>query len=240
MNVLCIGNSFSVDATRYLHGIARADGKDINITDLYIGGCSLDMHYRNMLSDEPAYRLDINGTPTVFTVSLREALMSQPWDYVTIQQVSHLAPRYETYQPYLDALCEFVRECSPLVKLAIHQTWEYEEGSSRLTEELKYKHGEDMFADIEASYKKAAEDVRAELVIPSGAVFRELARAGVGPIHRDTFHAAYGIGRYALGLIWYRALTGADVTENSFCDFDEEIPPETVKKIKECVMKTEI
>ena len=29
MRVLAIGNSFSQDATRYLHQIARADGKDV-------------------------------------------------------------------------------------------------------------------------------------------------------------------------------------------------------------------
>ena len=29
MNLLAIGNSFSEDATRYLHGVALADGEDL-------------------------------------------------------------------------------------------------------------------------------------------------------------------------------------------------------------------
>ena len=51
MRVLAIGNSYSQDATRYLYGIARAGGVDVKVVNLYIGGCSLSRHYRNMLSE---------------------------------------------------------------------------------------------------------------------------------------------------------------------------------------------
>ena len=40
MKVLAIGNSFSNDAMRYLHGIAKADGVDMKTVNLFIGGCS--------------------------------------------------------------------------------------------------------------------------------------------------------------------------------------------------------
>ena len=52
MNVLSIGNSFSQDAQRYLHRIAKADGCNLNTFNLYIGGCPLSLHYRNMISEE--------------------------------------------------------------------------------------------------------------------------------------------------------------------------------------------
>ena len=48
LQVLAIGNSFSGDATRYLHGIAEADGVGLEVTNLFIGGCSLERHCRNM------------------------------------------------------------------------------------------------------------------------------------------------------------------------------------------------
>ena len=57
MDILAIGNSFSTDATRYLYGIARAAGDNLQVTNLYIGGCSLEQHYRNMLSNERAKRI---------------------------------------------------------------------------------------------------------------------------------------------------------------------------------------
>ena len=60
MNILAIGNSFSQDATRYLHGIARADGVTLEVVNLYIGGCSLERHYRNMMADTRAYELQYN------------------------------------------------------------------------------------------------------------------------------------------------------------------------------------
>ena len=61
MQLLAIGNSFSSDATRYLHGIARAGGVPLQVTNLYIGGCSLERHFRNMHSDARAYDLQCNG-----------------------------------------------------------------------------------------------------------------------------------------------------------------------------------
>ena len=50
--ILAISNSFGVDANRYLYGIARAAKEEIRVVTLYIGGCSLYRHYRNMLSEE--------------------------------------------------------------------------------------------------------------------------------------------------------------------------------------------
>ena len=89
MNILAIGNSFSEDATRYLHGIAKADGQHCSVANLYIGGCSLDHHYSNMLSDTKAYELQYNGNNTGFYVSLGEALLNREWDVITLQQASY-------------------------------------------------------------------------------------------------------------------------------------------------------
>lgn len=237
MDVLSIGNSFSQDAQRYLHNIAKADGFCLNTFNLYIGGCPLLIHYENMISEERAYTLEMNGQSTGFNVSLKEALLNREWDVVTIQQVSHQSPYYKTYQPYLDKLVEYVKECVPNAKIAIHQTWAYEQGSERLHDELGYNNHTDMFKDIDASYKKAAEAIGADLVIPSGALFQKILKSGIDKVHRDTFHASYGIGRYALGLLWYYIVTGNDITNNTFCDFDEEISKNHIQIIKQCVLE---
>ena len=235
MNILCIGNSFSVDATRYLHQIARADKFDLQITDLYIGGCPLDLHFRNMLSEKEAYQLDINGTLTDFRVSLKEALLNKPWDYITIQQASYFSPNYETYQPYIDKVIEYVRTLCPKAKIVIHETWAYEQGSQRLTEELGYSDQKEMYNDIHASYAKAAEAVNADLIIPSGTLFQKLLENGYEKVHRDTFHARLGAVRYALGLLWYKKLTGNSVDNIEFNDFDEEVTAEEITIAKKCV-----
>ena len=58
MKILTIGNSFSQDATAYVERIALSD---IYVRNLYIPGCSLEMHYNNMLTGEKAYEYQKNG-----------------------------------------------------------------------------------------------------------------------------------------------------------------------------------
>ncbi|MBQ3557414.1 MAG: DUF4886 domain-containing protein [Oscillospiraceae bacterium] len=237
MNVLSIGNSFSQDAHRYLHQIARADGVEVNAFNLYIGGCSLSRHYRNMLSQGREYTLEVNGSNTGFRVSLKEALLNRDWDVVTVQQVSQSAPDYESYQPYLDELIAYVKACAPKAKIALHQTWAYEQDSCRLREVAGYADCRDMLRDIISANRAAAEHVGADCLIPSGELFSALLEQGAEKIHRDTFHASLGLGRYALGLLWYRTLTGCAVGGNTFCDFDEPIAAEQIENVKICVEK---
>ena len=60
---------------------------------------------------------------------------------------------------------------------------------------------------------------------------------GIENIHKDTYHANLGFGRYTLGLIWYKALTNSSVMDNTFCDFDEEISPERIALEKDTAEK---
>ncbi len=237
MNVLSIGNSFSQDAQRYLHQIAKADGVGIHSYNLNIGGCPLSSHYRNMHSEQQVYALEMNGISTGFSVSLKEALLNRDWDVITVQQVSNQAPNYDTYQPYLDGLIEYIRRFVPKAKIAVHQTWAYEQGSKRLNEELNYSDYKEMLNDIVKAYQKAAEHINAVCIIPSGELFGAMLENGIERIHRDTFHASLGLGRYALGLLWYRLLTGNDVTENTFNDFDEEVSAQQIAIAKKCVLE---
>ena len=237
MNVLSIGNSFSQDAQRYLHQIARSDGVKLNAFNLYIGGCSLSQHYRNILGEQREYTLEMNGNDTGFKVSLKEALLNRDWDIVTVQQVSHQSPRQDTYQPYLNYLVDYIRCLVPEAKIAIHQTWAYEQGSDLLHKELKFCSHQEMLSNIVSAYQKAAQDINADYIIPSGEVFGALLENGIEKIHRDTFHASLGLGRYALGLTWYSSLTGNDITGNSFADFDEEVSDEEIAIAQKCVSK---
>ena len=63
----------------------------------------------------------------------------------------------------------------------------------------------------------------------------KLLEHGIPKVHRDTYHAGLGLGRYALGLLWYRILTGNCVGDNTFADPDEPIPPEAYAIAKKCV-----
>ncbi len=234
MQILSIGNSFSQDAQRYLHQIAAAGGEEISAFNLMIGGCSLSRHYRNMLTRDRAYTLEMNGQSTGFSVSMEEALLNRDWDIVTMQQVSSKAPQYETYQPYLSEICAFVRKCLPKAKIVLHQTWGYAPDSPRLTEEMGFATHEEMFRKVKAAYDKAAETIGADFILPSGETMCRLIKNGAENVHRDPIHAGRGLGRYALGLTWYGVLTGRDITDNTFCALDEAETEERIALAKKC------
>lgn len=225
MNVLAIGNSFSQDATRYLHQIARKRGDDIQVINLYIPGCPLDRHFRNMLSGEKEYGLECNGQLTGFKVSLREALLNREWDYITIQQASKYSPDKSTYLPYAEMLVEYIRSCAPKAKVIMHETWAYEDGSARIREVCGYDRAADMIKDVAASYRSVAEELDMDGLIPAGELLFALTQNGIAKVHRDMFHASYGLGRYAIGLMWYRTLTGKSVADDTFDDLDEYVDP---------------
>ena len=235
MQILAIGNSFSQDATAYLKKISEFGKGDITVVNLVIGGCSLSRHYRNMLSGDKVYSLEFNGQQTGFLMSLDEALLSRDWDVVTIQQASHFSFKAESYQPYLDRLADYIRECCPQAKLFIHETWAYEEGSERLFKVAKYETRNAMYNDLHAAYQKAAKDIDADGIIPSGTLMQKLIENGVTRLHRDSFHASYDIGRYALALLWFKVLTGKSVLDNNFKCHIGEISDEEYAIIKKCV-----
>ena len=223
MKILSIGNSFSQDAQRYLHRLAKADGVELKTVNLYIGGCSLERHYINMLDDNTAYDFEFNGEKTGIKVSIREALVSDSWDYITLQQVSHKSGKPESYSPYIEALADYVRKYCPHAKILLHATWAYEDGSKKLEALPDFVTAEEMLSAISASYKLAEEKINADGIIPAGECMMAAVRAGIGKIHRDTYHASLGAGRYLLALCWYKWLTGGDISANGFDDFDETV-----------------
>lgn len=88
MKILAVGNSFSQDATAYLQPMARAGGFPVQAANLFIPGCSLEMHWKNAESGEAAYSFQVDGEDTGRMASLRESLTETAWDVVTLQQTN--------------------------------------------------------------------------------------------------------------------------------------------------------
>ena len=235
MKILSIGNSFSVDAQHYLYELGRANGVKIKAANLYIGGCTLRLHYLNMLDDKEAYQLFINGHPTGVFVSIRELLASDDWDIITIQQASHQSFNFDNYIPYIDELADYVRTYCPKSKIYIHETWSYENESERLLSR-GFATSSDMFKAMKEAYATAKERISADGIIPSGTAMQMAQDMGI-KVHRDTFHASYGFGRYLLSSVWLTTL-GVNVTERITPDApiteqEYQIIDEIVAKIKE-------
>ena len=237
MKILSIGNSFSVDAQRYLHRLAKKEGIQIKAANLYIGGCPLRRHYLNILDDNEAYEFIFNGESTGLKVSIRKALASDNWDYITLQQASYESAHPDTYTPYIEEVADYVRMYCPKAKLLIHQTWAYETGSQKLASQECFATDAEMFAAIEPAYEQAAKLIDADGIIPAGKAMLTAAKTGIDKIHRDTFHASLGAGRYLLALTWFKYLTGRDISENAFDEFDVPVTEEERKIVIAAVNK---
>ena len=79
MKVLSIGNSFSQDAHKWLPALAEKNHVDLYIANLYIGGCSLETHYENVVENNAYYDLEINGNGGERKISIAEALQLEKY-----------------------------------------------------------------------------------------------------------------------------------------------------------------
>jgi len=215
IKLLSIGNSFSQDAQKWLFPIAAAGSTEMVCVNLYIGGCSLETHYNMLQSGEAAYDYEINGV-FVRHISLPEALASENWDIITLQQASHDSGMYETYQPYLTELAAYVRKTCPSAKLYFHQTWAYDVESDHPAF-VRYEYNQQQMYDrLTAAACQAAESIDVP-VIPVGEVIQALRQQNL-PVSlvRDGFHLSLGYGRYAAAATWYITVLGGTITDNTF------------------------
>ena len=63
LRVLMIGNSFSISCMKHIPMVAKSLGLKLDITSMYIGGCSLQRHANNIVTnniDFRPYRIDRN------------------------------------------------------------------------------------------------------------------------------------------------------------------------------------
>jgi hypothetical protein len=129
VKLLTVGNSFTRDATRFLPNLAEAAGCRLTHQSLHIGGSPLQRHAEKALAFErdgatEASRYDND-------LSLQEALQSDRWDFVTIQQLSIKSHDAATYQPHASQLADIVHRYAPQANLLIHQTWAYRSDDPR-------------------------------------------------------------------------------------------------------------
>ncbi|MBQ3571407.1 MAG: DUF4886 domain-containing protein [Clostridia bacterium] len=223
MKILSIGNSFSQDAQRYLHLLAKSEGIDLICVNIYIGGCSLERHYNNIVSGEEAYEYELNGVYTGKKISIYQALLLEDWDYVTIQQVSNLSYNIESFFPFASALKEFIVKHCKNAKIYVHQTWGYETDSEKISI-TPFKSTEEMFKNVKDTYAEFASIIKADGIIPSGEAMLSAFKSGL-KVYRDGFHASLGLGRYIIALVWYKFFTKKDIKISTFCSLDEEITP---------------
>lgn len=242
MKVLSIGNSFSTDAHRFLHSLAEVNGFDIYTANLFIGGCSLETHWQNVIENNTYYDYELNGNEAERKIGIKEALESEKWDIVTLQQASAYSGITDSYEPYLSELAQLVREAQPQTKLYFHQTWSYENGSQHPGFVSYGCNSRNMYESINEACKEAAERIKAK-IIPTGTVIQYLREnviefdyenAGFS-LCRDTFHLSFDYGRYAAAAVWLRTITGAELTAKEFEKMDIKLLDVIVQAVNKLI-----
>jgi hypothetical protein len=242
MKLLSIGNSFSTDSHKFLHSLAEQNDVNLECYNLFIGGCSLETHWQNLVENNEFYDLEINGSEATRKISINEALLMEKWDVITVQQASAFSGMFETYEPYLTDLVAVVREKAPTAKIYFHETWSYEIGS--LHEGfLNYNSNQkEMYSHIKEASKKASDLINAD-IIPTGDVVQfvrenipefDFKNGGIS-LCRDSFHLSENYGRFLAGAVWLKKLTGKTLKEQPFSNFDFEKVKKLINTVNEKV-----
>ena len=141
LKVLMIGNSFSICNLREMPNVASAMGKRLDLASLFIGGCSLERHWNNVVAASTnaafrPYRFDrtVGGKKVVENgkANIPDTLVLDKWDVVTVQQASHFSWRPETFEPFGGSLVAKIRELAPQAKIVVQETWSYPPWDKRL------------------------------------------------------------------------------------------------------------
>lgn len=224
IRILAIGNSFSQDSVeQYLYDLFAADGQEVIIGNLYIGGCRLDTHYANSVSGEGKYeyRKVTKGVKAESkNISLLYGLQDEKWDYISLQQASGSSGQYDTYKPYLSNLITYIKSnaTNPKAKLMWHATWAYASSSDH-SEFPKYDRNQmTMYNAIQSAAQNAMTDNPSlQIIIPTGTAVQNGRTSYIGDsFNRDGYHLEVNFGRYTAACTWYEAISGNSVVGNAY------------------------
>ena len=185
IKVLGIGNSFTVNAFKYLELMGTGSQKcRLTLGRAVIGGCSMEKHMRlaKLHEAEPdnpegkPYWLPVTnkeGKQTRARAALCDILKSDKWDIVTIQQLSAQSPDIANYRPYAKELHDYIKKYAPQAEVVLHQTWAYRtDGDFDRVFRGKPGYGQkEMYRDLNDAYNTIASELGVRL-IPVGAAFQ--------------------------------------------------------------------
>jgi len=222
ISILFIGNSFSDDTEAYMVDILLSLGyTNINVGNLYIGGCSIDTHYQNITSGAKAYDFRMrshNGKKyTEYEPvsvgdkkqSISFALDYKEWDIISVQQASGESGKADTYNN-LDALVAEVKKQAQDAEIVFNMTWAYQGNST-------HAQFPDYGSDQMTMYSAIVSAVQAKVsykVVPNGTAIQNARTSLLGDtLTRDGYHLDLKIGRYIAGLTFVAKVTGVDISD---------------------------
>lgn len=221
VKILGLGNSFLQNAVEQnLYELAKAEGIDILIGSMTVGGCSLDTHWANISNDKAAYsylKIEGDNRTRIPNQSVSSIIKEEDWDYISIQQVSGYSGVSSSYGN-LSNIMKYLREnvTNPDVEFILHQTWAYAENSTHVDFPKYDKDQLKMYNAIIETTKNAAVMEKIDIIIPSGTAIQNARTSYIGDgFTKDGYHLN-STGMYTAACTWLEKLFGVDVRNNSF------------------------
>lgn len=212
MKFLLISNSFGVNLQIHAAEIAKLNGVDLSIYTLFIGGCPLKSHDANIKENKKDYLLFIDGRCTEQYISINEALVMEKWDYVSLQQASHVSGDVSSYYPYFNNVYTYVKKVCPNAKIMWHQTWAYSGKNPYKYTEVKswlptfsFKNDVEMKEGIDEALSKIMSDYKIDLLVNSGDVVFEAMKVFDDVYDSEGFHLN-DLGCYLIALNFIKKL----------------------------------
>ena len=217
LRVLTVGNSFSEDCMQWLPDLLEAAGiHNVILGNLAYPGCSMEKHCVLASENSPSYLFYKSGSGNKWSLvrgkTFQEGLQDEPWDIISLQQVSGLSGVWESYEPWLETLKALVlaNATNPEVVLVWHQTWSYSRTSGHGDFPRYQSDQKRMYESILSCNRKVTDGHGIEVLVPDGAATMLLrstkANPGTDDITRDGFHHDLGMGRFLLSCVWFEAI----------------------------------
>ena len=246
LKLLAIGNSFSEDSFKHMYIVAKNAGiENVVLGNMYIGGCTLATHKKNMQENLGKYKFWISSDTAggmVVEGDNRTALYGityTDWDYVSIQQASNLSGKADTYSDIPDIVNYINANKTGDAEILWHMTWAYQQDSTHSGFSNYNKNQMTMYnAIVNAVKTDVLTNSNISGVIPSGTAVQNLRTSALGDtLTRDGYHLSHGIGRYTAALTWIAYITGCDVDKITATPTDYPEVAQSLDYIKDAVKK---
>ncbi len=212
LKILFIGNSFTKDAVEHMPGLLAAAGiKDVKMVHMYYGG-HLVSQYNNEFKNASGYHCytclpgSTSWTETT-GVSIYDAVRSDTWDIVTIQEHTGNAAAWvwndtqkAAYNGLIDKVKEARPDCSPKFWYIMSQAYfDMSKIGSGSQPSVTWTDQAGMFSVITSVGQQVMRDIDFTGIIPTGTMLQNLRTSYLDNemnLTRDGYHMDYGISRY--------------------------------------------
>lgn len=231
INILCIGNSYSVDALAYLPyvmgeiaphmtiriGILMHSSSPLSTIADMVSKNSKFQSYHTWNTENGKWVEESNSRPS-------KVIEQEQWDVIILHQLSSLSINYESYSPHLQTILDWITAKDFHGKTAWMITPSYAEGYERLrngTLMLNGKHvkmtSDEMFLTVAQCAQQAMSDYDFDLLIPCGTAVQNGRHTPLGEfgdyknMSYEGLHLQDGIGRYLEAYTVALALLNVDI-----------------------------